>query len=140
MPEGWALALSVLLAGTGVSHLLAPSAYEGIVPRSLPGPRLGWTVASGIAELACAGLVANRRTRRAGATLATGLFVVVFPGNVQMALDWSHRPGLYPLLAYARLPLQVPLIVWAWRVRRAAPDRRFGRASRRSTEQTNCCR
>ena len=46
---------------------------------------------SGAAELACAAAVANRRTRRVGATLAAVLFVVVFPANLQMAVGWALR-------------------------------------------------
>jgi hypothetical protein len=47
------------------------------------------------------------------------LFVAVFPGNVYMALE----PGDVPRwAAVARLPLQVPLVLWAvsvWRRREA---------------------
>ena len=46
------------------------------------------------------------------------LFVAVFPANVQMALDAHGLAGR--TLAYARLPLQVPLVLWALRVRRSA--------------------
>lgn len=110
------------MGGAGVVHLVAPGAYEDIVPRALPGSRAGWTFVSGIAELACAGLVARRSTRRAGATLTAVLFVVIFPANVQMALDWRHRAGLAPFIAWARLPLQFLLILWAMRVRRTARE------------------
>ena len=41
---------------------------------------------------------------------------VVFPGNLQMAWDWRNRPASERLVAYGRLPLQIPLIVWALRV------------------------
>jgi uncharacterized membrane protein len=64
--------------------------------------------------------VAWPRTRRSAATTAAALFVVVFPANVQMAVD----PGGVPRwLAIARLPLQVPLVLWALQVRRAATPR-----------------
>ncbi|HWH27995.1 MAG TPA: hypothetical protein VNU26_03360, partial [Mycobacteriales bacterium] len=56
------------------------------------------------------------RTRRAGATAAAALLVAVFPGNVYMAVE----PGDVPRwLALARLPLQVPLVLWALQVRRS---------------------
>ncbi len=116
--DGWALALSAVLAGAGAVHLVAPSLYDNVVPHALPGSRTGWTVASGIAEFACAVLVSNRSTRRTGATLTAVLFVAIFPANVQMAADWRHRPGVDPLIAYARLPLQALLVAWALHVRR----------------------
>lgn len=129
--DGWALALSALLTGTGVAHLVVPGAYDEIVPRALPGSRLGWTLVSGVAELACAGLVANRSTRRTGGALAAVLFVVIFPGNVQMAVDWRDRDGLDPFIAYGRLPFQVLLVLWALHVRRTASTPRWRPAMRR---------
>lgn len=128
--DGWALGLSALLAGTGTVHLVLPGLYENIVPHALPWSRWGWTAVSGVAELGCAGLLANRSTRRAGATLTAILFVVIFPGNIQMALDWRHRPGLDPFIAYGRLPLQVLLVLWALHVRRTASTPRCRPASR----------
>lgn len=88
----------------------------------LPGGPRAWTYLSGLAELACATAVANGRTRRAGAPAAAGLFVAVFPGNVKMAVDWRHRPLPQRTIAYGRLPLQVPLVLWALRVARSSED------------------
>ena len=51
--------------------------------------------------------------------MAAALFVVVFPANVQMAINWADRPRAQRLLAYGRLPLQIPLIWLALRVRRS---------------------
>lgn len=119
-----ALALAALLLGTGTLHFLVAEPFDAIVPHRLPGPPRYWTWLSGAAELAVAGLVAAPRTRRVGGALAAALFVAVFPGNVQMALDWAHRPWPLRLIAYGRLPLQVPLVVWALVVRHhAAPAR-----------------
>ena len=106
------LALAGLLLVTGVLHFAVPSAYDRIVPRAL-GDARALVYASGVAELACAGLVAAPRTRRAGGWCAAALFVLVFPANVQMALDAS---GPAVALAWLRLPLQVPLVAWAVRV------------------------
>ena len=69
-----------------------------------------WVRWSGVAEIACAALIVHPRTRRPGAIAAAFLFIVVFPANVKMALDTNPpSPGL-------RLPLQIPLVVWAGRV------------------------
>lgn len=112
------VALAGLLTIAGVTHFAAPSFYEAIVPHALPGSPRGWVWVSGAAELACAALVARPSSRRLGATLAAVLFVAVFPANVQMAVDWRHRGPLEAGVAWARLPLQIPLVWWALRVRR----------------------
>lgn len=115
-----ALALVALLTAAGVTHLTHPRLYDRLIPRRLGRPR-PWVLGSGV--LGCAAAVAVPRTRRAGALATAGLFVAVFPGNVQMALD--SRPGARswarrPVVAWARLPLQVPLVLWAWRVARTS--------------------
>ncbi len=115
-----ALRLAALLAGAGTMHFVAPRPYDSIVPERLPGgPRL-WTYLSGVAELACAAAVACPRTRTAGSLAAAGLFVAVLPANIKMARDWNDRPLPLRAAAYARLPLQVPLVTWALSVTRAA--------------------
>ncbi len=115
-----AAALAGMLTVTGVAHFVVPRFYDPIIPHALPGTARGWVLASGGAELAVAAAVAARRSRRAGATMAAVLFLAVFPANVQMAVNWSRRSTLEATLAWARLPLQVPLIWWALRVRRAS--------------------
>lgn len=114
--------LAGLLATSGTAHLVTPWVFDAIVPRLLPGPARGWTTASGIAELAVAGAVLAPATRRAGAGVAALLFVAVFPANVQMALDAFGPDGSRGRRAVgvARLPMQVPLVMWALRIRRAA--------------------
>jgi uncharacterized membrane protein len=111
-----AVALASLLAAAGLTHFARPQPYDAIVPRWLPGSARGWTYASGAAELAVAAAVACPGTRRGGSLAAAALFVAVFPANVQMAADWRHRPLPQRAAAYARLPLQVPLIWWALRI------------------------
>lgn len=107
-------ALAALLVVTGTTHFLAPARYDAIVPPVLPSPR-SWTLGSGVAELACAAALVLPRTRRPAALATAALFVGVFPANVWMAV----RPGRVPRwVALARLPLQVPLVRWAWSVSR----------------------
>lgn len=107
----------------GAAHFVVPRSYQRIVPQILGDPAF-WVRWSGVAEIGCAGLVAHPRTRRAGGLAAAVLFVAVFPANVQMALDGglAGTSSLFgsAAVAWARLPLQIPLIVWAWRVARTA--------------------
>jgi uncharacterized membrane protein len=105
-----------LLAGiftvSGVLHLVKPGPYEGIVPRQLPRKR-ELVLASGVAELALAGLLLHPRTRRLGGLGSAGLLAAVFPANVQMTLDSARsdrRPWWFTLGTVLRLPLQLPMI------------------------------
>lgn len=107
------LLLAGLLAAAGVAHFTAPRQFDAIVPRGLPGTPRTWTYASGAAELALAAGVALPRTRRTAALATAAFFVGVFPANVKMALDWRDRPTPQKAAALGRLPLQVPLVLWA---------------------------
>lgn len=116
--------LAGLLGGAGLLHFLTPRFFDGIVPSVLPHPR-AWTYLSGVAEFGCATAVLLPSTRRRGALVTAGLFVAVFPANVQQALQSS---GTEQLLAVLRLPLQVPLVLWALQVGRSGGVRAAGRA------------
>ncbi|GAA3307814.1 DoxX family protein [Streptomyces cinereospinus] len=104
-----------------MAHFAAPRQFDAIVPRSLPGSPRAWTYASGAVELALAAGLAVPRTRRATARATAAFFVGVFPANVRMALDWADRPAPLRTAAWARLPLQAPLVLWARGVARRAP-------------------
>ncbi len=110
-------ALAVLLIGAGALHMAQPRLFEQLVPPQLPGSKRAWTYASGAAELGVGLAVAAPATRRLGAGAAAALFVAVFPGNLHMAVRWRRRPLPYRAIAWGRLPLQVPLVLWALRVR-----------------------
>ncbi|WP_328495068.1 hypothetical protein OHS59_21630 [Streptomyces sp. NBC_00414] len=107
------LLLAGLLASAAAAHFAAPRQFDAMVPSALPGPPRNWTYASGVVELALAAGVAVPRTRRVAALATAAFFVGVFPANVQMAVDWRHRPAPQKAAALARLPLQVPLVLWA---------------------------
>jgi uncharacterized membrane protein len=113
-----AAGLAGMLATMGALHLLVPGPFDSIVPRSLPGSPRTWTYLSGVAELAVAAAVAHPRTRKAGALAAAALFVGVFPANVKMACDSRKASPAKRAMAYGRLPMQVPLVLWARRVAR----------------------
>jgi uncharacterized membrane protein len=115
-----ALGLSALLGTAGAMHFVRPQFFDEIVPHRLPFRPRVWTYASGVAELACAVAVARPSTRKVGGLASALVFVAVFPANIQMAVDWRARPARERAAAYGRLPLQIPLVVWAWRVRRDA--------------------
>ncbi|MEW5658420.1 hypothetical protein ABGT92_24255 [Streptomyces cinereoruber] len=118
-PARSALALAGLLAAAGTAHFLVPRPFDSIVPRALPGSPRTWTRASGVAELALAAGLAVPRTRRASARATALFFVAVLPGNVKMAYDWRHRSTAAKAVAYGRVPLQLPLVLWAGHAARA---------------------
>jgi uncharacterized membrane protein len=118
------LLLAGLLAAAGAAHFASPRQFDAIVPRVLPGPPRTWTYVSGAAELALAAGVALPRTRRRAALATAAFFVGVFPANVKMAADWRHRPAPQRAVAVGRLPLQLPLVLWARAVARKAEDAR----------------
>ncbi len=108
--------LTTMFAFTGTVHLAKPHTFDPALPDWLPGRKRAWAIGSGLAELGCGALVAVPATRRLGGYASAALFVGVFPGNVHMfAQARSRRARTLTLL---RLPLQVPLVWWAWRVAR----------------------
>lgn len=104
------------LVGMGVLHFAAPKPFDTIVPEELPGTQRFYTYASGVAEIGVGAMLLAPRTRRAGALSAIALFLGVLPGNVNMVRLWKDKPLPMRIGAYARLPLQIPMITQAWKV------------------------
>lgn len=104
----------------GTLHFLVPGPFERLVPRWLGHARF-WVVVSGTAEVLFGAGLLPERTRRVAAWGAAATLVAVFPGNVQMAM--AAGAPVTPLSAaiWLRLPLQVPLVAWALRLRCAGP-------------------
>ena len=114
-------AMPAALGAMGVLHFVAPKQFDRLIPPELPGSRRAWTYGSGVAELAVAGLLARPDTRALGGAAATALFVGVFPGNLQMVRAYRNKP-VWPhkVIAWGRLPLQIPMILAADKIRRGA--------------------
>ncbi len=115
----------LLLAGgfvaAGANHFLRPDAYVRIVPPYLPAPRL-LVYLSGAFEVLGGLGVLPRRTRSAAGWGLVLLLVAVFPANLHMALHAERFAPIPAWALYARLPLQLALIVWAYGCTR--PDER----------------
>ncbi len=117
---------------TGAWHFTSPRGFESIVPRFLGSPAF-WVRLSGVGELACAVGLLVPKSRRAAGWASAGLFVVVFPANIVMAVHAWHGDGSR-VIAYGRLPLQIPLVLWALYI---ADARQFGaRVRMRSSLRT----
>jgi len=111
------LVLAAVLLGAGALHFAVPRAYEPLIPPAL-GPARPWVYGSGVAEAASGLLLAVPRTRRIGAWAVFAVLLAIWPGNVWMALEGGHPSGglaANPLVAWGRVPLQLPLLWWAHR-------------------------
>jgi len=111
------------MGSAGAAHFVFPGPYRRIVPRVL-GNEAFWVRASGLAEFGCAALLIDRRTAQLGGWATAALLVIVFPANIQMALDGGVMPGAKAsatsaAFAWFRLPLQLPLVLWAISVARS---------------------
>ncbi|MGI4829256.1 MAG: DoxX family protein [Janthinobacterium lividum] len=111
-----------LLMGTiyfvaGVGHFVGTRFYLGMMPDYLPAHR-ELVLLSGAAEMAGGLGILVPPTRRAAAWGLVLLLIVVMPANVWM-VQHPERFRSIPLWAlWARLPLQLPLLWWAWRYTR----------------------
>ncbi|MGZ8176630.1 DoxX family protein [Williamsia sp. SKLECPSW1] len=105
------------LVGMGVLHFAVPAPFDSIVPPEIPGDARTLTYASGAAEMAIGAGLLYPRTRRTAATAAVALFVAVFPANVNTLRVFRGKPLLLAGAA-ARLPMQIPMITTALRIRR----------------------
>ncbi len=115
------IVLAVLMVIAGALHFVATDAYASIMPAYLPAHR-ELVLISGVFEiLGGAGLLIARVRGAAGIGLIA-LFIAVLPANFNMAVHEIQPAGFYisPVLLWARLPLQLVLIAWAWLVSR--PD------------------
>jgi uncharacterized membrane protein len=114
----WGLTLFMIAAG--LNHFRAPAVYLGMMPAALPWPR-ALVFISGLAEIAGGLGLILPATRRWAAWGLIALFVAIFPANLNMAIN--HLPlgdrVVSPLALWLRLPLQLPLIAWAYWFTRA---------------------
>ena len=107
--------LAAFMISAGVMHFVSPRGFERIVPKVLPAPRAIVYVSGFFEILGGAGLLVPLARPWAARGLVA-LYIAVFPANVNMAIHkiplgktqlpaWAH---------WARLPLQLVLIAWAY--------------------------
>ncbi len=118
------LPMGAFLLLTGIGHFVFPAPLDEIVPSFIPGDPRFWTYISGVAEIAIGlGLIApatikvlSKSLNYWSAVAAFWLYVLVYPANINMAIMWWDRPMPQPVYALARLPLQLLLFMWAWKL------------------------
>jgi uncharacterized membrane protein len=109
--------LAGMFATSGVLHFAASEPFEKIIPTPLQEYKKELVQVSGVAELACAALLVTPPTRRLGGLLSFGLLLGVWPANAQMtvsAFQSERASAWYRLVTVLRLPLQIPMLRWAW--------------------------
>ena len=107
------LALGFCFVLAGGNHFHNPHFYLRIMPPYLPA-HLELVYLSGLFEiLGGVGVLVPRIRRLSGWGLML-LMLAVFPANIHMAVHPELFSKLPTLALYARLPLQLLLIYWAW--------------------------
>ena len=134
-----AAAMSALLLASAMKHFRDPAFYRQVVPGYLcrdddapqgaaPSRPLAllsreeWIALSGLVELAAAVGILVPATRKVAATGTAVMFTAFLAGHVD-ALQRAYGPKgtrAQRKVHTVRLPLQAPLIAWAWSLRRRA--------------------
>src|SRR4051794_32420000 len=110
--------LALGFATSGALHLVKPEVYLPLMPSWVPAHRQV-ILASGVAELVCAAGLAVPVTRRAAGWASLLLLLAVYPGNLKMAGDAARaRSARFKVIAFGRLPLQLPMLRAAHRATR----------------------
>jgi uncharacterized membrane protein len=110
----WVMAVFYVVAG--INHFVRPGMYVSIMPRFLPESSYRLLVAiSGLCEAVLGLLLIPPVTRKIAGWLIIALLIVIFPANIQMAIDFTRRHNPYTWLTWLRLPLQLVLIWWAYK-------------------------
>lgn len=126
MWEPGALALAAFMGSAGVGHFVSPQFFEPLVPQWMPGSARTTVYVSGVVELVAAALLTVPKTRRFGGWFTAATLVGVFPANVQAAVDGGMADMAPPFdsaaVAWARLPLQIPMVAAAMWVARRRPS------------------
>ena len=124
--DGSAYAAAAFFTGAGVGHFAKPDFFEAVVPDWFPDKRLA-NQASGAAEIALGLAMIPRRTRPAAAWGLLGLLAVVYPANIDAAVnDVDIRPDedgrfqrhvgeVKDARNWVRLPMQFLMAAWVWR-------------------------
>jgi uncharacterized membrane protein len=113
------MVMGALYVVAGINHFWHPATYAAIMPPYIPLPMLMIAISGaaeilgGIGVLIPDGFVLAR-TRCAAAWGLVALLIAVLPVHINMCLHPAQFPGIPIWGIWLRLPLQLPLIGWAW--------------------------
>lgn len=109
------LILAACIFVAGVAHFVVAQPFIKIVPEALPHPRF-LVYYSGVIEIFLAIALLIPAWSRPAAWGLVGLFIAVYPANINMAVNHIKLTGIPSgnWFQAIRLPLQAVLIAWAW--------------------------
>ena len=103
----------------GINHFANTAKYTAIMPPYIPWS-LGMVYLTGVAEILGGvgvlipdGFVFSR-TRVAAAWGIVALLIAISPVHINMCIHPDQFPSVPLWAIWLRLPLQLPLIAWAW--------------------------
>ena len=105
--------LGIAFVLAGINHFINPDFYMRMMPPFLPA-HLFLVYLSGIFQIVFGILLFAPRFSRFAAFGLIALLIAVFPANLYMALNPHLFSEFSPTALYARLPLQLLLIGWAY--------------------------
>jgi uncharacterized membrane protein len=105
------LALFFVLAG--LNHFRDPGFYVSMIPPLLPFP-LFLVYLSGGFEIGLGVALLIPRCRRMAAWGLIALLLAIYPANIHMAVRHDLFPAFSAAGLWARLPLQVVFVAWAY--------------------------
>lgn len=111
--------LCAFMTVAGVNHFVNPAVYVALIPPFFPAPEF-LNYASGAAEIVCGLGLLWPRYRRLAAWGVIAVLIAVYPANIYHAVSGGlSHPDLpesfaNPTLAWARLPVQLVFLAWAW--------------------------
>lgn len=105
--------MGILYVLAGVNHFLMPEVYIAIMPPYM-GLHKELVFASGLIEIMLGALLFLPQYRKIAAWGIILLLIAVFPANIYLAQTNGEVLGISAFAAWARLPIQALLILWAW--------------------------
>jgi uncharacterized membrane protein len=105
--------LAILFILAGALHFVFTPVYVSIMPSYLLAPTLLVQISGVFEILGGIGLLVPV-TQLFASWGIVALLVCVMPANLNMALHPQHWPTIPVWLLWARVPMQIPLIYWAW--------------------------
>jgi len=111
--------LGVFYIAAGINHFWHPATYAAIMPPYIPSPMLMIAISGAAEVLGGIGVFIPNgfvfpRPRIAAAWGIVALLIAVSPVHINMCLHPDQFPAIPLWVIWGRLPLQLPLIAWAW--------------------------
>jgi len=116
---------ALLYIAAGINHFVNAEMYLRTMPPYLPAHE-ALVALSGVIEIVLGVALVLRPKTRLRVWAAWGivlLLIAVFPANIQTYLNMKATADPRLTFALVRLPLQLPLIAWAWAYTRPMPQR-----------------